>query len=121
MPGAIRQSIRCIAAHRGGGGDGRFGSRIDDCGAPRCQACPQLRARRSGPRTIARTRHYPGRYQVRHALEEEVVMKIQTKAVHAGDRKKAGPHAPVTTPIYTASSYFYETMEELDRAFSPEH
>jgi cystathionine beta-lyase/cystathionine gamma-synthase len=48
-------------------------------------------------------------------------MKIQTKAVHAGDRKKAGPHVPVTTPIYTAASYFYESMEELDRAFSPEH
>ena len=48
-------------------------------------------------------------------------MKIQTKAVHAGDRKKAGSHVPVTTPIYTAASYFYESMEELDRAFSPEH
>ena len=48
-------------------------------------------------------------------------MKIQTKAVHAGDRKKAGPHVPVATPIYTAASYFYESMEELDRAFSPEH
>ena len=48
-------------------------------------------------------------------------MKIQTKAVHAGDRKKAGPHVPVTTPIYTAASYFYESMEELDRAFGPEH
>jgi cystathionine gamma-synthase/methionine-gamma-lyase len=28
---------------------------------------------------------------------------------------------PVTTPIYTAASYFYESMEELDRAFGPEH
>ena len=28
---------------------------------------------------------------------------------------------PVTTPIYTASSYFYESMEELDRAFTPEN
>jgi len=48
-------------------------------------------------------------------------MKIQTKAVHAGDRKKTGSHVPVTTPIYTAASYFYESMEELDRAFDPEH
>ena len=47
-------------------------------------------------------------------------MQIQTKAVHVGDRKKAGLHVPVTTPIYTAASYFYENMEELDRAFAPE-
>lgn len=47
-------------------------------------------------------------------------MKIHTKAVHAGDRKKAGPHIPVTTPIYTAASYFYESMEQLDRIFSQE-
>ena len=47
-------------------------------------------------------------------------MKIQTKAVHAGDRKRAGVHVPATTPIYTAASYFYETMEELDRVFAHE-
>jgi len=47
-------------------------------------------------------------------------VKIQTKAVHAGDRRKAGKHVPVTTPIYTASSYFYESMEELDRVFGQE-
>ena len=41
-------------------------------------------------------------------------MKIHTKAVHAGDRKKPAPHIPTTTPIYTASTYFYETMEQLD-------
>ncbi|MFN7994418.1 MAG: PLP-dependent aspartate aminotransferase family protein [Bryobacteraceae bacterium] len=44
-------------------------------------------------------------------------MKIHTTAVHAGDRRKAGPHVPVTTPIHTASSYFYDSMEELDRVF----
>lgn len=44
-------------------------------------------------------------------------MNIYTKAVHAGDRKKAGPHVPVTTPINMASSYFYESMEALDRMF----
>ena len=42
-------------------------------------------------------------------------MKIETQAVHAGDRKKPGPHVPVTTPIHTASSYFYDSMEQLDR------
>ena len=47
-------------------------------------------------------------------------MKIHTKAVHSGDRKKPGPHIPVTTPIYTASSFFYESMEQLDRIFGQE-
>jgi cystathionine gamma-synthase/methionine-gamma-lyase len=47
-------------------------------------------------------------------------LKIHTKAVHAGDRKKAGAHIPVTTPIHTAASYFYESMEQLDRIFGQE-
>ena len=29
-------------------------------------------------------------------------------------------HIPVTTPIHTASSYFYESMEQLDRIFGRE-
>ena len=47
-------------------------------------------------------------------------MKIHTQAVHGGDRKKPARNIPVTTPIYTASSYFYESMEELDRVFGQE-
>ena len=47
-------------------------------------------------------------------------MQIHSKAVHAGDRKKLGQHVPITTPIYTASSYFYESMEQLDRIFGQE-
>ncbi len=48
-------------------------------------------------------------------------MKIHTQAVHAGDRKKnSGPHTPVTTPIHTAASYFYDSMEQLDRVFARE-
>ena len=47
-------------------------------------------------------------------------MNIHTKAVHAGDRKKAGPYIPVTTPIHTAASFFYESMEDLDRVFGQE-
>ena len=47
-------------------------------------------------------------------------MHIHTKAVHVGDRKKPGPHVPITTPIYTASSYFYESMEQLDRVLGRE-
>ncbi len=47
-------------------------------------------------------------------------MNIYTKAVHTGDRKKATDAIPVTTPIYTASSYAYESMERLDRIFGQE-
>ena len=47
-------------------------------------------------------------------------MKIHTKAVHAGDRKKLPGQIPVATPIYAASSFFCETTEELDRIFSRE-
>lgn len=47
-------------------------------------------------------------------------MQIHSKAIHIGDRKKAGTHVPSTTPIYTASSYSYESMEQLDRVFGRE-
>lgn len=47
-------------------------------------------------------------------------MKIHTKAVHVGDRKKAPNHIPSATPIHTASSFFYESMEQLDRVFARE-
>jgi cystathionine beta-lyase/cystathionine gamma-synthase len=45
-------------------------------------------------------------------------LKIQSRAVHSGDRKKAGQQIPVTTPIYTAASYFYDTTEQLDQVFA---
>ncbi len=47
-------------------------------------------------------------------------MKMQTKAVHAGDRKATGKHVPVTTPIHTAASYFYSETEMLDKIFGHE-
>jgi len=47
-------------------------------------------------------------------------MKIESKLVHSGDRKKPGPFIPVTTPIYTAASYFYDSMEQLDRVLGRE-
>ncbi len=47
-------------------------------------------------------------------------MNIHTKAVHAGDRKKQGTHIPVTTPIYTASSFVYDDIETTDKVFSHE-
>jgi cystathionine beta-lyase/cystathionine gamma-synthase len=50
----------------------------------------------------------------------EKKVKPHTKAVHAGDRKRSGSHIPVTTPINTAVSYFYENMEQLDRVFGRE-
>ncbi len=47
-------------------------------------------------------------------------MNIHSRAVHAGDRKKGGEFIPVTTPIYTAASYFYSRIEQLDRIFARE-
>jgi len=57
-------------------------------------------------------------------------MKLNTRAVHAGDRKRAGSQStkhqstkqwvPVTAPIYTAASYFYEDAADLDRVFANE-
>jgi cystathionine gamma-synthase/methionine-gamma-lyase len=42
-------------------------------------------------------------------------MKIESKLIHSGDRKKPGDYIPVTTPIHMSSSYFYDSMEQLDR------
>ena len=47
-------------------------------------------------------------------------MKLETLAVHAGDRKKLGDYIPVTTPIFSAASFSYERMEDLDRVFANE-
>ncbi len=47
-------------------------------------------------------------------------MKIESKTVHWGDRRKAGGFTPVTTPIYTAASYVYDSMDQLDRVFALE-
>jgi cystathionine gamma-synthase/methionine-gamma-lyase len=48
-------------------------------------------------------------------------MKPETKAVHWGDRRqKTGGFTPSTTPIYTASTYFYDDVEQLDRVLGRE-
>ena len=47
-------------------------------------------------------------------------MKLHTKAVHAGDRKKPRSHIPATTAIHTASSFYYDDMDQLDRIFARE-
>jgi cystathionine beta-lyase/cystathionine gamma-synthase len=48
-------------------------------------------------------------------------VKIETKAVHAGDRKRIpGQATPVTTPIVTASSFVHESTDTLDRVMGNE-
>jgi cystathionine gamma-synthase/methionine-gamma-lyase len=47
-------------------------------------------------------------------------MKLNTRAVHAGDRKHNGSWVPVTTPIHTAVSYYYDDMADLERVFANE-
>ena len=47
-------------------------------------------------------------------------MKLETKAVHAGDRKKPAAAIPVTTPIYGATTYLYESTAQLDRLMGRE-
>jgi cystathionine beta-lyase/cystathionine gamma-synthase len=51
-------------------------------------------------------------------------MKIETKAVHAGDRnpnsRQPGGFIPSTTPIYNASTYIYESTAQLDQIMGRE-
>jgi len=48
-------------------------------------------------------------------------MKFESQVVHAGDRKRERPTAiPSATPIHLATTYFYETAEQLDRIFGHE-
>jgi cystathionine beta-lyase/cystathionine gamma-synthase len=51
-------------------------------------------------------------------MEKKVA--IETRAVHTGERKRANGVAPVTTPIYTAATYVYDNVEELDKVFGHE-
>lgn len=48
-------------------------------------------------------------------------MKRESKTVHWGDRRRSlAAFTPVTTPIYTATSYSYDSMETLDRVLGHE-
>ncbi|MCC7235209.1 MAG: PLP-dependent transferase [Bryobacterales bacterium] len=47
-------------------------------------------------------------------------MNIHTKAVHVGDRKKLPAAVPSTVPIFTASSFSYAEMADLDKVFGGE-
>lgn len=42
---------------------------------------------------------------------------FETRAVHAGERAPAGEYTPVSTPIYPAVGYVYESMDDLDAVF----
>jgi cystathionine gamma-synthase/methionine-gamma-lyase len=51
-------------------------------------------------------------------------MKLNSRAVHVGDRKRPAKGSAtgvgVTTPIHTATSYFYDDIDSLDRVFAKE-
>ncbi len=48
-------------------------------------------------------------------------MKRESKTVHWGDRRRSSAgFVPATTPIYTATSYSYDSLETLDRVFARE-
>lgn len=47
-------------------------------------------------------------------------MNIHTKAVHAGDRRKAQTQIPVATPVHFAASWVCESQAEQDRIFGAE-
>ena len=54
-------------------------------------------------------------------MEEKISpARMQTRAVHAGDRKALEGFIPVTTPIYTASSFIYKDVDQLDKVFGRE-
>lgn len=43
--------------------------------------------------------------------------RLETRLVHAGERARAPKATPSTTPIYTATTYLYPSLAELDAAF----
>src|ERR1041384_1905173 len=47
-------------------------------------------------------------------------LDIATQLVHSGERKKSLPGEPTSTPIYTSSTYTYESMDEIDKVFAGE-
>jgi len=43
---------------------------------------------------------------------------LETSLVHAGERAEAPRATPIVTPIYTATTYLYPSLAELDAAFA---
>ncbi len=45
--------------------------------------------------------------------DKGVAMKIETKAVHSGERKERRQHRPITTPIEQTASYYFEDTQQI--------
>jgi cystathionine gamma-synthase/methionine-gamma-lyase len=43
---------------------------------------------------------------------------FQTRAVHAGERIPSADYTPVSSPIFPASAYIYESMDDMDAVFA---
>lgn len=43
---------------------------------------------------------------------------FQTRAVHAGERVPPSDYTPVSSPIWPASAYIYESMDDMDAVFA---
>ncbi len=43
---------------------------------------------------------------------------FQTRAVHAGERVPPADYTPVASPIWPASTYIYESMDDMDAVFA---
>ena len=95
----------------------RCRNRRADRRAHRRQEISRFRPRRRDPHGPGRARRDPGRHQGRSSLETAIALPpLRTHEIRKQNRplrataRKAGEFIPVTTPIYTASSYFYDSM-----------
>jgi cystathionine beta-lyase/cystathionine gamma-synthase len=52
--------------------------------------------------------------------DENRTPDLETKLVHAGERRPAPYGQPVSTPIYASATFTYESMEEMDQVFAGE-
>jgi len=43
---------------------------------------------------------------------------FETRAVHAGERYPSADYTPVSSPIWPASAYLYESMDDMDAVFA---
>ncbi len=43
---------------------------------------------------------------------------FETRAVHAGERTPSADYTPVSSPIWPASAYIYESMDDMDAVFA---
>ena len=117
----LRSHLRRAGAHRQGRRAYRCRNRRAVAERTAAKKARDFALCRPDPRAAAGTGNHPGRHQERRALEEEVSFEDshQSRALRA-TASRAGAHVPVTTPIHTATSYFYESMEQLDRVFGDE-